>query len=218
MATANRFEEMRNENGVLYKLRGKLSKNKTTDIVIVPKTKMAYMHISDYSNASWDNGSSDKNTSKFVSLNMKEADILRNLMYTMDDQVQLLINAAPPAGKKRKAESNQQIPSYYTGMGQQQQSAILPQYDQQSTGGYLQPATAQSYQAPLIQPQQQPAAAAQSYQVTGAQPQLQSLSYQQPQQTNAGYQQTAATVQPFSYQMPTENNQDYVNQLFATYQ
>lgn len=224
--TSARFEELRNENGVLYKLRGKLSKNKMADIVIVPKTKMAFMHLNDYSNA-WDDGSFDKNSSRFVSLSMTEAGVLRNLMYTMDDQVQALINAAPPTGKKRKSDNNQQIPVYHTGIGQQHQPQLS------STGGYHQLATAattpairqqqqqqpqlaatsQNYQAPIIQPQQQASATTQSYQLPGE---------QQPQPVYGGYQSSYAAVQPFNsgtYQTAaSENNQDYINQLFATYQ
>ena len=46
-------------------MTGKLFKNKVTDITIVPKKKMAYMHINDYFNA-WEDGKYDKNSSKKV--------------------------------------------------------------------------------------------------------------------------------------------------------
>ena len=108
-----KFEAIANENGTVYKLRGRLSKNKMADIAMVPKTKMAYMHINDYTH-SWDDGVYDKNCSKFVSLSMKEAAVLRQLMSTMDEPVQALIKSAPPVSKRRKTEKVQQIPSYVT--------------------------------------------------------------------------------------------------------
>ena len=79
-----------------YTNSGKLGRQKTADIVMVPKTKMAHMHINDYTNA-FQNGAFT-----FVLLNMKEADMLRDLMSSMDGQVKALINAAPPVAKKRK--------------------------------------------------------------------------------------------------------------------
>ena len=226
MSMVNRFEEIRNENGVLYKLRGKLGRNKIVDIAVVPKSKMAYMHINDYLN-SWDDGSFKKGASTFVSLSMKEADTLRNLMLTMDGHVQALVNAAPPVGKKRKTESNttsndctaihiQQIPAYYTlnGMGQQYiQSATIPPYDaQQSASAYQQAAASQP-----VQLQQQSL----GYQPGTGGHQQPGISYQS--SFGVGHQQsTAAEIQPFSTgsqqnQQPT-SDLDYVTQLYATYQ
>ena len=69
-SSSSRFEEIRNDNGMLYKLRGKLSKNKAADITMVPRTKMAYMHINNYTNAYAD-GMFNKNKSKFVSLRVE---------------------------------------------------------------------------------------------------------------------------------------------------
>ena len=111
--TSTKFEPIVNENGTVYKLRGRLSKNKVADISVVPKTKLAYLHINDYTNA-WNEGSFDKQCSKFVSLSMKEAAVLRQLMYTMDEPVQTLIQSAPTTAKRRKTEKNRQIPSYVT--------------------------------------------------------------------------------------------------------
>ena len=96
-SSSSRFEEIRNDSGILYKLRGKLSKNKTVDITMVPRTKMAYMHINDYTNAYAD-GTFNKNNSKFVSLSMS----------TMDPQVLGLIQSNVPAAKKRKTENIRQ--------------------------------------------------------------------------------------------------------------
>lgn len=89
------FEEIRNSNNVLYKLKGKLSEHKEANITIVPKTKLLYMHISDNSKA-FKNGGFDKAASKFVSLSLAEALKLRSLMSTMDPKVTELINSVQP--------------------------------------------------------------------------------------------------------------------------
>lgn len=140
-ATVPKFEPIANENGTVYKLRGRLSKNKMADISLVPKTKMAYMHINDYSH-SWDDGVFDKNCSKFVSLSMKEVVVLRKLLSTMDEPVQALIRSAPPVSKKRKTEKVQQIPSYVTS-GQVPTASNVNDFqpqgtynDYSTTGGY----------------------------------------------------------------------------------
>lgn len=98
------FEEIRNSNNVLYKLRGKLSEHKEANVTVVPKTKLLYMHISDNSKA-FKNGGFDKAASKFVSLSMAETLTLklRSLMCTMDPKVTELVNSVQPqSGKKRK--------------------------------------------------------------------------------------------------------------------
>lgn len=226
-SSSARFEEIRNENGILYKLRGRLSKNKTADIVMVPKTKMAYMHINDYTN-SWDDGTYDKNSSKFVSLSMREATTLRQLMATMDPQVQALIQSAPPAGKKRKTttENAQQIPAYYTS-GQDQQIPSVPtpfgadqyfgQLPEQQLMGQQQPtsgqAMGQQYPVGTVAPQ-----AVGQYQFASAQQngQLaqQALVPQQPTATQAvGQQFPIGTVAPQQNQQ-----QDFISQMFANYQ
>ena len=97
------FEEIRNSNNVLYKLKGKLSEYKEANVTVVPKTNLLYMHISDNSKA-FKNGGFDKNASKFVSLNMVETLKLRSLMSTMDPKLTELVNSVQPpqTGKKRK--------------------------------------------------------------------------------------------------------------------
>lgn len=97
------FEEIRNSNNVLYKLKGKLSEQKEANITVVPKTKLLYMHINDNSKA-YKNGAFDKAASKFVSLSMAKTLKLRSLMSTMDPKVTELVNSVQPSqsGKKRK--------------------------------------------------------------------------------------------------------------------
>lgn len=99
---AHVFEEIRNVNGVLYKLSGKLSEYKEVNVTIVPKTKLVYMHINDNSKA-YKNGSFDKHSAKSVSLSMAEVLTLRNLISaTMDSKVTELVNSCQTQGKKRK--------------------------------------------------------------------------------------------------------------------
>ena len=74
---------------------------------MVPRSKLAYMHINDYTNAYVD-GTFNKNNSKFVSLSMREVTVLRQLMSTMDPQVLGLIQSNVPAAKKRKTENIRQ--------------------------------------------------------------------------------------------------------------
>ena len=87
------FEELRNANGVLYKLTGKLSDNKEANITIVPKTKLVYMHINDNTKA-FPNGSFQKSLCKSVSLSNEEVTTLRSLMSTMDPKIVDLLNSA----------------------------------------------------------------------------------------------------------------------------
>ena len=185
-ATTPTFEPLRNEDGTVYKLRGKLSKNKTADIAMVPKTKMAYLHLNDYTNA-WKDGRFDKNCSKIVSLSMKESSVLRQLMSTMDGQVQALINSTTSVGKKRKRENIQQVPAYYT-TGQQSSAPTATANDQQVTSAYQQiPASyAQLNSASYYQQTSAPLATANDEQTVGAYQQIpsaygqhNSVSYQQ---------------------------------------
>ena len=101
MATQN-WEELPNSNGVLYKLTAKLSDGKEASITLVPKTKLAYMHLNDNSKA-YKNGTFDKSMSKSVSLSIAEALVLRSLMLSMDTKVsELTSSSAQAQGRKRK--------------------------------------------------------------------------------------------------------------------
>ena len=234
--TTPAFEAIRNENGNLYKLLGKLSKNKVADITLVPKTKMAYMHISDYSNA-WDEGKYDKNASKFVSLNMK-ASVLRQLMSGMDGPVQELIKSVPPAAKKRKIENVQQIPAYVTSgqssgiqdaqVMQQRQIYGADQNFQPLMGQMAQQAVANAYPMNFQQPtaghylvNQQPMA--------GQYPVNRQMQNYQATLPNAQYHTDAnAAGQNYQYEQywaqqgqgagQTDGPVDVINQLFAEYQ
>ena len=126
---ANVFEEIRNTNGVLYKLKGKLSEYKVVNITLVPKTKLAYLHMSGISKALKNNGKDfDKNLAKSVSLNMEEVGTLRGLLQltNMDVKVQELVNSGQTQGRKRKAD-----PEWFTTSGK-----WLSEYDiyQRGTG------------------------------------------------------------------------------------
>ena len=102
-SSSSRFEEIRNDSGILYKRRGKLLKNKTVDITMVPRSKMAYLLTNAYTD-----GTYNKINSKFVSLSMREATALQQLMSTMAPQVLWLIQSTVPAAKKRKTENIRQ--------------------------------------------------------------------------------------------------------------
>ena len=237
-----KFQEMRDEGNNLYKLRGKLSKNKVVDIVIVPKTKMPYVHINDYSNA-WSEGTFDKNSSKFVSLSLKEAGVLKELLMTMDDQVKALTDSAPgtaktkpTSGKKRKLEATmpdisinpQAAVGNYNSLPAHNTANGWGQYHQQS----LPPQTFPQYVAQGIPAQEAqqwsnynwPTTVAQPHNITYAQhavppKTMQSsmiptvMSNQQPSMiTVPTSQQALPTQQPV-----TDNDlADYVSQMYAT--
>lgn len=145
---AHVFEEMRNTNGVLYKLKGKLSDYKEANVTIVPKTKLVFMHISDISKAV-KNGNFDKNLAKSVSLSMNEVTVLRSLLSTMDTKVQELVNSAPQQqGKKRKLEpSENDVLSTDTLLAEFNAYQAMP--SSQANLAYVQPANG-SQQLPTI--------------------------------------------------------------------
>lgn len=147
MASQN-WEELRNSNGLLYKLTAKLSDRKEASITLVPKTRLVYMHLNDNSKA-YKNGSFDKSMSKSVSLSMAEALVLRSLMSSMELKVSELTDTCGRAqGRKRKHEgedlsissatdammmefnSFQGLQPQYGNEGQQQQYYAMPQFYQ----------------------------------------------------------------------------------------
>lgn len=148
--SAQSWEELRNSNGILYKLTAKSSDAKEVNITTVPKTKLIYMHLNDNSKA-YKNGSFDKSLSKSVSLSMPEVMILRTLMTAMDPKVTELSNTCSQAlGKKRKAaaeDSEAMLTEFnaYQGQPQQGQYAneyyFVPQYQQAKQQHLQQPMT-----------------------------------------------------------------------------
>ena len=133
---ARRFEELRNSNGVLYKLKGKLCSSKEAKVPLVPKTNMVYLHINDVSKAFKD-GAYDHKLAKSVSLSIDEAKILRELLSTMDGQVQELAASvpvtAPVQGKIRKMEATTAASDVDYRYGTQQQLPAYPGYQHSSS-------------------------------------------------------------------------------------
>lgn len=207
------WEEQRNANGVLQKLTAKLSEGKEVNVTLVPKTKLVYMHLNDYSKA-YKNGSFDKSLKKSVSLSVPETMILRSLMATVDPKISELISTCvQPQGRKRKHPGEdsgaeglanqfnvglQPLPPQYdyeaaNQQQQQQQYYTVPQYQQAKQPHLQKQPLANNTPYSVQQQYQQPA---QQYQQTV-----------QPTYQDAVYGQSAMAYDPETLANPF----DYIN-------